>query len=77
MITSIKKITSKIDKKTSKKYYVLYFDYLGELRFTYLTLNMLKYFRDIGLTQLMVGTKLNVLLLKDKIHFKIISITND
>lgn len=61
--------------KSNEFYYVIYFDYYGEERFTYLTKRSIMYWKSKGLNKLNVGLLINVSKVNDK-HFKIIGFEN-
>ena len=75
MKTTITNIKKQENFKNNEKYFVLYFEYFGEERFTYLTKKGINYFKSKGLNKLSVGLNINVIAISDK-HFKIIGLGN-
>ena len=70
--TIIKRITKRVGKTDTKKYYTLYFDWFGDERFTYLNVRAIKYWKDKGLTNLKLGLEIDIILMPNGKHFKII-----
>lgn len=71
MITQIIRIVKKEDEKKNK-YYVIYFKYYNDERFTYLNKRSLDYWKNKGLKGLKIGQEINVFELENKKHFKIV-----
>lgn len=74
MKTKITNIKQKLDS-SNKKYFVIYFDFYGEERFTYLNKIAIQYWKAKGLNKLKVGLLINVSKISEK-HFKIIGFEN-
>lgn len=75
METKITNIKKGLDNKTSENYFIIYFDFYGEERFTYLNKRSIQYWKAKGLNKLKVGLKINVSKISEK-HFKIIGFEN-
>jgi hypothetical protein len=72
MYVTITQIKKEVGKKDNKPYYVIYFNYCGENRFTYLNKISMTYWKNKGLKKLKVNMIINVFKISEK-HFKIIS----
>lgn len=75
METKITKIKKKYDSKTNSNYYVIYFDYFGKERFTYLNKDYIQNWKNKGLNKLNVGLLIMIHKISDK-HFKLVGVKN-